>query len=107
MDNQFNIFINHAYEDNTLSQLKYSLKKDSKKNILNVATEVESLFIKIMLKSMRNSIPKEGLLENNTESMYTDIYDQQISKNMSEKGFGLANIIMKQILLQQKNIKSK
>ncbi|HMI76799.1 MAG TPA: rod-binding protein [Buchnera sp. (in: enterobacteria)] len=104
MDNQFSVFMNNAYKDNTLSHLQYSLKKDSKKNILHVAKEVEGLFINIMLQSMRHSIPKNGLLENNAESMYTDIYDQQISKKMSEKGFGLSDMIIEQIL-HNKNIK--
>lgn len=98
MDNQFDILINNSYKDNMLNKLQYSLKKDSKQHTANVAKEVESIFINIMLKSMRTSVLKDKLLTNDTESMYTDIYDQQISKKMSEKGFGLSSMIIEQIM---------
>jgi peptidoglycan hydrolase FlgJ len=94
MENTFNIFINPIYDKNTV----YTSIKESKEDILNTAKKVEGLFLNIILKNMRNSLPKNDLFNNETKSMYEDIYDQTMSQNISEKGFGLADIITAQIL---------
>ena len=94
MENTFNIFMNPIYNKKTV----YTSIKESKDDILNAAKKVEGLFLNIILKSMRNSLPKNDLFNNDTKSMYEDIYDHTISQKISEKGFGLANIIAAQIL---------
>lgn len=83
-----------------IKELKYQVRKNSRKYSLQTAKEVESLFIQILLKSMRNSLLKENLLDNNQSHLYTDIYDQQVSEEMSKKGIGLTNIILKQLELK-------
>jgi len=87
-----------------LNDLKYKIKNHSGKYELEVAREVESLFIQILLKSMRNSLTEDNLLDSNQSRLYTEVYDQQISKEMTKKGIGLTNIILKQIQ-QQKSYK--
>ncbi|XBC42101.1 MAG: rod-binding protein [Buchnera aphidicola (Meitanaphis elongallis)] len=66
-------------------------------NHMTVAQQVEGLFFYMMLKSMRNSFPRNTLIENNQERIYEDIYDQFITQKISEKGLGLAKMIEKQI----------
>ncbi|CAL4326404.1 rod-binding protein [Buchnera aphidicola] len=85
------------YGTQFIRELKYQVHNDSKKYSIQTAKEVESLFIQMLLKSMRNSLPQDDLLGNNQSRLYTDIYDQEISRCMSQKGIGLTDIILKQI----------
>ncbi|QCI24411.1 flagellar biosynthesis protein FlgJ [Buchnera aphidicola (Muscaphis stroyani)] len=86
-----------------VTELKYQVQKNPKKYALQTAKEVESIFIQMLLKSMRNSVSKSNLIDNNQSYLYTDIYDQQISKELSKKGIGFTQMILKQI---EKNILS-
>ena len=97
MDDTFNIFINSIYDIKTEYKPIKKSKKDIEQDILNISKKIEGLFFKIILKNMRNSLPKNDLFNNETKSMYEDIYDETISQKISEKGFGLANIIAAQI----------
>ncbi|QCI21642.1 flagellar biosynthesis protein FlgJ [Buchnera aphidicola (Hyadaphis tataricae)] len=80
-----------------IDELKYHVRTNPKKYSLQTAREVESIFIQILLKSMRNALPKNSFLDNNQSLLYREIYDQAISKEISKKGIGLTEIILKQI----------
>ncbi|QCI23878.1 flagellar biosynthesis protein FlgJ [Buchnera aphidicola (Macrosiphoniella sanborni)] len=89
------------YNTQFVHELKHHVHNDSKKYKLKIAKQVESIFIQILLKSMRNSLLKDDLLNSNQMNLYTDIYDQKISEEMSKKGIGLSDIILKQIEVQK------
>ncbi len=59
----------------------------------------ESLFIYILLKEMRATIPKSGFMSGGkAEEIYTSIMDSQLAKEISLKGgLGLASIIRDQL----------
>ena len=68
---------------------------DAKK--LQVAQEFEAMFIHQMLKSMRNTVPKD---ENTSTGrrIFTEMMDEQIANTASRTGsFGLAQIIYKEL----------
>ena len=58
-------------------------------------SELESLFIYHLLKEMRASVPKSGLLgEGKTEETYTAIMDLELSKEIArDRGIGIASAI--------------
>ena len=79
-----------------------SLKKDARENspeaIKQVAKQFESLFVQMMLKSMRDTVPENKLFGSNSGKMYQEMYDKQLSVNIaSGKGIGLANTIERQL----------
>ncbi|QCI20480.1 flagellar biosynthesis protein FlgJ [Buchnera aphidicola (Brachycaudus cardui)] len=88
-----------------IHELKYQVHNNPKKYSIQTAKEVESIFIHILLKSMRNSSSKDDLLGNNQSRLYTEIYDQELSQAMSKKGIGLTDIILKQIQTNKNPIK--
>ncbi|QCI19905.1 MAG: rod-binding protein [Buchnera aphidicola (Brevicoryne brassicae)] len=98
MNNNLNI-LNHSTQ--FINELKYQVRNDPKKHLRQTAIEVESLFIQILLKSMRNALSEDNLLDSNQSRLYTEIYDQKISQEMSKKGIGLTEIILKQIDLKK------
>ncbi|CAL4323577.1 rod-binding protein [Buchnera aphidicola] len=97
MKNNLSLFEKINYNTTLVNNTKYQNFNNSKKYEIKIAREVEGIFIQILLKSMRNSLIENNLLNNNQSRLYTEIYDEQISKEMSTKGIGLANIILQQI----------
>jgi len=67
---------------------------NSKKNIDDVAKEFEAIFVRMILKEFRKTIP-EGLLGNSFSSkMYIDMFDMTIAEKISDSdSFGLKNYI--------------
>lgn len=64
-------------------------------------SEMESLFIFYLLKEMRASVPKSGLMgEDRTEETYTSMMDLQLSKEIAQnRGIGIASAIFKKLYI--------
>ena len=88
-----------AYTDfNSLAKLKNEAKNNTPAAIKEVAKQFESVFVGMMLKSMRQASLAEGILDSSQSDFYRDMYDQQLSVNLSTKGgMGLAGLIEKQL----------
>lgn len=97
MNDNLTLFNTSNYNIKFINELKYQVHNNPKKYALKTAMEVEGVFIQILLKSMRSSLSKDNLLDSNQSRLYTDIYDQKLSQEISKKGIGLTNIILKQI----------
>src|SRR5476649_448798 len=86
-----------AYDTQSLNSLKLAVQKDPQAHIKEVAKQFEGVFVQMMLKSMRSALPQDGLLSSDHTRLYTSMYDQQIAQNMSEKGLGMADLMVKQM----------
>jgi len=85
-------------EQSSLTQLKKGARENSPDAIKQVAKQFESLFVQMMLKSMRDTVPENELFGSNAEKMYQDMYDKQLSTTISNaRGIGLANVIERQL----------
>jgi flagellar protein FlgJ len=63
-----------------------------------VAAHFESLFVQMMLKSMRDATVKGGLFDSNQMDTYQSMYDQQVSLHLSQQGgLGLSEILVEQL----------
>ncbi|MBW2061046.1 MAG: rod-binding protein [Deltaproteobacteria bacterium] len=64
--------------------------------------DVESLFISILLKTLRQTIPVNGLLPKSSgRNVYESMFDQQVSIFLSQgKGIGLGQMLYQQMLRQ-------
>lgn len=68
----------------------------SRDRLQTAARELESQFAQMMLKSMRSASLGDSMLGDNT--MYRDMYDQQLAKEMTRgRGLGLAPMIEQQL----------
>lgn len=66
---------------------------------VEVAQQFESIFIELMMKSMRSATPKDTLFNSDQMEAYQDIFDKQLAVDMAESGgLGLAEIIQRQIV---------
>jgi len=58
----------------------------------------EAVFITQLLKEMRKTVPKDGLLHSNTEDQYLSMFDEELSKTLAKQGgMGLADFMQAQL----------
>ncbi|HHC4953381.1 TPA: flagellar assembly peptidoglycan hydrolase FlgJ [Escherichia albertii] len=87
-----------AWDAQSLNELKAKASEDPAANIRPVARQVEGMFVQMMLKSMREALPKEGLFSSEHTRLYTSMYDQQIAQQMTAgKGLRLAEMMVEQM----------
>lgn len=86
-----------AFDATSLNRLKVRAAEDPKGHLREVARQVEGTFVQLMLKSMRDALPKDGLFSSESGQMYTSLYDQQIAQQLGEKGLGFADVLVSQM----------
>jgi flagellar protein FlgJ len=89
-----------AADARSLGALKSQAGKDSPTAIKETAKQLESLFMRELMKSMREATMKSGLTDNEGTAMGTDLLDQQFSVQMSGQRGGLSDMIAKQLSRQ-------
>jgi flagellar protein FlgJ len=69
------------------------------KKLLKACQEFEALFVQQILKEMRKTIPKDGLVPQTHESeVYESMFDEEVSTLMSQQGkLGLAEMLFDQL----------
>ncbi|MCA1929470.1 flagellar assembly peptidoglycan hydrolase FlgJ [Rheinheimera sp.] len=90
------------YHDLTgLAQLKHSKGGNDDAALKQAAKQFESIFMGMLLSSMRKAnevFEDEGMLNSNATKFYQDMYDKQLSTELSEKGsLGLADLLVQQL----------
>lgn len=65
-------------------------------------TEMESLFLHQLIKSMRDTVPRSGLFDDNSgEALYRDLLDAEYAKTMATSGAEFGGLGLKQALIRQ------
>lgn len=90
-----------AIDTQSLETLKQSAKQNSPEALKAAAQQFEALFVNMMLKSMRDATPQDGLFDSQQTKMYTSMLDQQLSQGMASKGIGLADVLIRQLSTNQ------
>ncbi|QBQ96349.1 flagellar assembly peptidoglycan hydrolase FlgJ [Paraburkholderia pallida] len=62
------------------------------------AKQFDAVFTQMMLKSMREATPDDGPLDSKDGAQFTSMMDQQLAQQMSNKGIGVANAMIKQLM---------
>ena len=86
-----------ALDANALTGLKAQAKNAPEQALSKAAGQFEALFLQMLLKSMRESLPQDGPLASDTSKTYTGMLDQQLAQTMSKKGLGIADMLVKQL----------
>jgi flagellar protein FlgJ len=81
------------------------VKKIDEGKLKKTCGDFESIFISQMLKEMRKSIPKSGLLDGGgQQDMYLGLFDEELSRSMAKRGgIGLGKILYQNIMKQSQN----
>ena len=92
-----------AADPGALNALKYSATKNGdggKGALKEAAKQFESLFMRELIKSMRDATQKSGLLEGEGSDLGTDLLDQQMAVQLSGLPGGLSASIERQLSRQ-------
>ena len=81
-----------------LASLKTQARFEPSEAIKEVAQQFESLFVGMMMKAMRDAVPKDSLFGSSQLDSYQEMFDKQLAVDLSRQGgIGLAAIIERQI----------
>lgn len=88
-----------AFDVRSAQDLRSQFQKDPKEGLKAAAQQFETLFLQMVMKSMRDATPQDGLLNSDQSRFYTGLLDQQMAQNMagSGKGVGFAKLIEQQL----------
>jgi len=79
--------------------LRQTATSDAKAALPAVAKQFESIFTQMMLKSMRDASSGDGLMDSDAGNQWRDMFDQQLSVQLSQggNGVGIAQMLVKQL----------
>ena len=88
-----------SYTDfQALSELRSEARLRPTEALDDVASQFESLFVQMMLKSMRDASIDGGLFDSSSLDTYQQMFDQQVSLDISQNGgIGLAETLVTQM----------
>ena len=89
-----------AADAGSLGKLKMQAGQGTPEAIKETAKQFESLFMRELIKSMREATMKSGMLDNPGSDLGTDLLDQQFAVQMSGKPGGLSDLIAAQLTRQ-------
>jgi flagellar protein FlgJ len=91
-----------VYTDlNSLQGINAIGREDKGEALRKVAEQFESMFVKMMMKSMRDAnkvFQEDSIMHSKQEDFYQQMYDDQMSVSLTGKqGIGLADVIYRQL----------
>jgi peptidoglycan hydrolase FlgJ len=86
-----------AIDTKGLTALRESAKQNSPEALKAAAKQFEAVFMNMMLKSMRDASPQDGMFDSDQSKMYTSMLDQQLTQNLASRGVGLADVLIRQL----------
>lgn len=94
-----------AADPTALNALRYGAGKDGndKAALKEAAKQFESLFMRELIKSMREATQKSGLMEGEGADLGTDLLDQQFAVQLSGLPGGMSEAIERQLGKQMQN----
>ena len=87
-----------AVDPNALGDLRARAAKDPQAALKDAAKEFETLFLDMMMKSMRTAAAGKSMFDNNATRTFTGLLDHEFSRKLADHGgVGLADVLLKQL----------
>lgn len=88
-----------AFDVSSAQDLRAQFAKNPQEGLKAAAQQFEMLFLQQVMKSMRDTVPQDGLMDSDSTRFYTGLLDQQMAQNLasSNKGVGFARLIEQQL----------
>jgi flagellar protein FlgJ len=80
-----------------VNQLKLDAKSASPEALKQAAQQFEAVFMNMLMKSMREATPQDGMFDSDQTRMYTSMLDQQLTQKLASRGIGLAEVMVRQL----------
>ena len=89
-----------AADARSLDTLKFAAAGNDPKAVREAAKQFESLFMRELIKSMREATMKSGLMDSEGEKLGSDLLDQQFAVQLAGMPGGLTDAITRQLTQQ-------
>lgn len=98
--------VNNYTDLQALSALKKDAKANDPKALREAARQFESVFMRMMLKSMRDASPGDSIAGDSQQGdFYQGMFDDQLALHLSQgKGMGLADLLVQQLQRQSQSV---
>lgn len=84
--------------DDFAKQLEAAKNKKDTQSMKKVCKDFESIFLNMILKNMRSTVPQDSLFDDSSSiDTFQGMLDEQYADAMSKKGIGLADMMYKQL----------
>ena len=80
-----------------MQRLRNAASDNSPEALKAAATQFEALFLEMVMKSMRDATPSEGLFDSEQGKMMKGMLDQQYARALASRGVGLADVLARQM----------
>lgn len=96
--------ISGIMQNNQIGKLNNHVRSTENKageKIKELSQEFESLLLYSLMKTMRATVPKNGLLHSHAEDIFTSMLDEEMTKAAAKRedgGLGLAQIMQQQLM---------
>lgn len=90
-----------AADSQALDRLRYQARQAPDQALRKVAQQFETVFLNMMMKTMREATPQDGMFDSEQTKLFTGMLDQQLAQEMSKRGVGLAEVMVRQLSGQQ------
>lgn len=86
-----------SFDVQGVDALRRTVRSSPEEGMKQASKQFEVMFMQMVLKSMREATPSDGMFSSQQEKTYTSMLDQQLSQNLSGRGMGLAEAMFKQL----------
>ena len=88
-----------AFDVRSAGDLRARFAQNPQEGLKAAAQQFEQMFLQMVMKSMRDTVPQDGPLDSEQSRFYTALLDQQMAQNLatSGKGVGFARLIEQQL----------
>ncbi len=80
-----------------LDRLRHAARENSPQAMKAAATQFEALFLEMVMKSMRDAAPADGLFSSEQGRTMQGMLDQQYARALASRGIGLADVLARQM----------
>ncbi|MCK9443981.1 MAG: rod-binding protein [Tissierellaceae bacterium] len=94
-----NNIIDNQRDTSIIQKKMENLVEEDDKKLMEVCKEFESVFIHMMLKEMKKTVPDEGIIEKSqATAIFEDMHLEELSKEMAkgDSGLGIAKVLYEQ-----------
>jgi flagellar protein FlgJ len=88
-----------AFDVQSAQDLRGQFARNPQEGLKAAAQQFEQMFLQMVMKSMRDTVPQDGLLNSDQTRFYTALLDQQMAHDLATQGggVGFARLIEQQL----------
>ena len=88
-----------------LGELKGRAQRREDSALRETAQQFEAMFLQMLLKTMREAVPRSGFMDSDAVQSYESMYDRELSLHLAQKNsVGIADMLVKSLSRSKNNV---